>query len=124
MDAQCNPPKPKLVQLKIFGGDVTDKDLFEAIKPKLIRCGVCGKFIEALTEEEALADMEGHGWTNMHTAHERVCYHCANRSHPSGFDYETYYAGRVRIVNGDIRVLVGNGIYHTREWGEVEYSKR
>lgn len=77
-------------------------------------CDICKKEIEELDEEEALADMEGHGWVDVKTAHEFLCYHCLERQHPSIIAYETYFAGRIRIRDGKKQILVGRGDYFER----------
>ena len=60
------------------------------MKPKLY-CEACGKRIEALSEEEALEDLEGHGFPMEQASHYK-CFDCASQYD----DYETYYAGRIK----------------------------
>ena len=57
-----------------------------------LRCEVCKRRIEVLSEEDAINDMEGHGWTNWQTANYIKCFDCANDND----SYETYYAGRIK----------------------------
>ena len=80
-------------------------------------CKYCEKELVALTEEECLADIEGHGWSNWKTASVHSCNTCFHKmwqppceiceTHPcerSGcwaspplhiFPYETYFADRL-----------------------------
>lgn len=58
----------------------------------ILRCETCKRRIETLSEEEALNDLQGHGWTKWETATHLKCYDCATDYD----DYTTYYAGRVK----------------------------
>jgi hypothetical protein len=58
----------------------------------MLKCDSCGKRIEELSEDEAIDDLPGHGWTNYQTAHSCKCFDCASDND----DYETYYAGRIK----------------------------
>ena len=58
----------------------------------MLRCETCNRKIQELTEEEAMNDLEGHGWTNWKTAHHIKCFDCVNQYD----EYETYYAGRIK----------------------------
>ena len=58
----------------------------------ILHCETCHKRVESLTEEEALNDLEGHGWTNHETAQHIKCFDCATNYD----EYETYYAGRIK----------------------------
>lgn len=42
-------------------------------------CDKCGFEIEALSEEDALADIEIHGWTDWKTAQRTYCFECEER---------------------------------------------
>lgn len=78
-------------------------------------CDYCKRELEALTEEECLSDIFGHGWTNWRDARVHCCYKCSDtmwqppcgqcETHPCErgrecwanpplhlFPYETYYA--------------------------------
>lgn len=57
-----------------------------------LKCQTCKRRIETLSEEEALEDLEPHGWTNWKTANAIKCFDCATDYD----DYETYYAGRIK----------------------------
>ena len=57
-----------------------------------LRCEVCKRRVEVLSEEDAINDIEGHGWTNWQTANHIKCFDCANDND----EYETYYAGRIK----------------------------
>lgn len=90
---------------------------------KKLRCEKCRKPIEELTEEQALADMEVHGWTDWKTAHHIACYHCWERFPVFGnpFTYETYFAGRYEEQpDGSRKVFYGNGLYFVRDKEEAE----
>ena len=81
-------------------------------------CNNCKKEIQALTEDECLEDICGHGWSNWRTAQVHYCYECSDllwqppcgecETHPCErgrecwanpplhiFPYETYYAERL-----------------------------
>jgi hypothetical protein len=59
---------------------------------KMLKCEVCKRRIEELTQEEAMEDLPGHGWSDWQTAHHIKCYDCATQYE----EYETYYAGRIK----------------------------
>ncbi len=42
-------------------------------------CDKCKREIQALTEDDALCDIEGHGWTDWKTADKHLCYGCADK---------------------------------------------
>ncbi|MGD6807534.1 MAG: hypothetical protein ACQCN4_11315 [Candidatus Bathyarchaeia archaeon] len=88
------------------------------IKSGVPFCNYCEKELVALTEEEALADITSHGWTNWRTASVHCCFECSDKmwkppcgeceTHPCErgrdcwaspplhlFPYETYYADRL-----------------------------
>jgi hypothetical protein len=77
----------------LIGKVDVDKDgLIILPSQDVLRCEICHRRIEALTEDEALNDMDAHGWTNWKTAHSVKCFDCANDYD----EYETYYAGRIK----------------------------
>lgn len=82
----------------------------------VLKCDICKKPIEDLTEEQAEADMEGHGWSNSRTARSHGCYHCMERFPVFGnpFVYETYFAGRFKDEGSKRKVFVGHGLYFER----------
>lgn len=49
------------------------------IKGNRVFCDECKKEIEVLSEEDACADIIGHGWSNWRTAHKHLCYPCADK---------------------------------------------
>jgi len=93
-------------------------------KKGILCCDVCKKPIEELTEEKALEDMEGHGWTNHETAQMHGCFHCGNRFDRWGqpFIYETYFAGRYKdLPDGTRKVFAGfDGVYSIRDRDEMK----
>ena len=42
-------------------------------------CDECKRELEALTEEEAIGDIIGHGWSDWRTAVKHYCYQCAEK---------------------------------------------
>lgn len=62
---------------------------------RVLYCDYCKARIEKLTEEEALNDLQGHGWTDHNTAEMHVCYNCADE-YRQNIPYEAYVAGRIR----------------------------
>jgi len=42
-------------------------------------CDECKIELEALTEEEAIEDILGHGWSDWRTAIKHYCYQCAEK---------------------------------------------
>ena len=93
-------------------------------KKGILCCDVCKKPIEELTEEKALEEMEGHGWTNHDTAQMHGCFHCRNRFDRWGqpFIYETYFAGRYEdLPDGTRKVFAGfDGVYSIRDRDEMK----
>ena len=63
-----------------------------------LRCDFCHRKIEKLSEDDAIADICPHGWTDWKTADKHACYHCSEILPDHNFPYETYYAGRYRWV--------------------------
>jgi len=63
-----------------------------------LRCDFCRRKIEKLSEDDALGDLIGHGWSDWRTAKKHSCYHCSERLPDHNFPYETYFAGRYRWV--------------------------
>lgn len=57
----------------------------------MLKCRICHRMIEELSEQEALDDLEPHGWNNPKTAQDIKCFDCMTEQD----DYETYYAGRI-----------------------------
>lgn len=58
----------------------------------MLKCDVCKRRIEELSEQEAMDDLPGHGWCDYTTASSVKCFDCAT----SNDEYETYYAGRIK----------------------------
>ena len=57
----------------------------------MLRCESCNSQIEELHGEDALNDIEGHGFP-LDGARHIKCFDCANQYD----EYETYYAGRIK----------------------------
>jgi hypothetical protein len=88
------------------------------IKNGVPYCDYCNKELVALREEEALGDIEPHGWTDWRTASVHACFECYDNmweppcgeceTHPCQkgrecwanpplhlFPYETYFANKL-----------------------------
>ena len=68
-------------------------------KDNKLYCDFCKRRIEMLTQEQALNDLPGHGWTDWKTAHKHSCMDCPDDLPEHNFPYETYFGQR--IVSGE-----------------------